>query len=100
MALFTLKQTLILISIHLADAKNEWHQMQDRSNVFHFSIAWTLEAPDEDLIQVTNELARGQMEEARKIKVKVEDIKVKIGNVITSLHLLSKVGESKGLFGF
>ena len=72
--------------------------MGDRSSAFHFSIAWTLEPPDDDLLKVT-EAASNQMHEAHKISVKVEDVKAKIGNVITSIPLLSKAVESKGLFG-
>ena len=90
----------ILIAAAVVELKNDWDTMQDRSNVFHFSIAWTLEPPDEGLIQSTKDLVTNHMADAHKIKVKVEDIKAKIGNVVTSIHLLSQVGESKGLFGF
>jgi len=92
------KQILTLSVV--VNSKNDWSQMQDRSGAFHFSIAWTLEPPDKDLIGITKALATSQMEEVSKIKVHVEDIKAKVGNVVQNIHLLSKVGESKGIFGF
>ena len=90
----------ILILKAVAELKNDWHEMHDRSNAFHFSVAWSLEPPDKDLIQTTTALAVSQMKGVHTIKVKVEDIKAKIGNNVTSIHLQSKIGESKGLFGF
>ncbi|KAG9240076.1 U6 snRNA phosphodiesterase Usb1 [Calycina marina] len=81
------------------DSDGMFDGMQDRSNSFHFSIAWTLKTPDADLIKATGELAKSQMKDVQKIRVKVSDIKAKIGNVVTSIPLTTNIQERNNLFG-
>jgi hypothetical protein len=78
----------------------DWTGMHDFSNAFHISIAWTLEQPDQDLLDVTKSVATDQLKAAREVAVKVEEIKAKVGNVVTNIPLPKNMVEGKGLFGF
>jgi hypothetical protein len=40
------------------------------------------------------------LQAAQEIDVKVDEIKAKIGNVVTGIHLQSQVLERTGIFGF
>jgi hypothetical protein len=77
----------------------DWGEMQDASHAFHVSIAWTLETPSQKVLELTNSGLSDEFEEIRQTQVKIEEIKSKVGNVVTSLPLLKSVVESKGLFG-
>jgi len=75
-------------------------KIEDKSDAFHISIAWTLEKQDDDLLQtVEAELA----DIKKDITVEVNEVKVKIGNVITSVPLgkgKSGMIAEGSLFGF
>jgi len=83
-----------------SDAKMDWTGMQDLSKAFHISIAWTLEPPDEELVEATKFIATQQLKETKSIAIKVEEIKAKIGNVVTNIRLHKNIVEGKSLFGF
>jgi hypothetical protein len=71
----------------------------DVSDAFHISIAWTLEPPSLDLLKATESTAKDQFQDVKKMLVKVEEVKAKVGNVVTNICLQNKVLEGKGLFG-
>jgi len=79
--------------------KCDWTDMKDVSNAFHISIAWTLGAPGQKLLELTETTANGYMEQIRQTKVKVEEVKSKVGNGVTSFPLPKTVSVGKGLFG-
>lgn len=62
----------------------------DRSSAFHISIAWTLVPPSQDLIEAAIQWSNDTID-----AFTVEDIKVKIGNAVTSVPLKAKM---KSLF--
>lgn len=68
----------------------------DLSSSFHFSIGWALSAPLEDLNTKGDVGGGGQVSESQ---VSVKAIKLKIGNSVTSLPLLSKMEFSGGIVG-
>ncbi|KAH8813168.1 hypothetical protein F5884DRAFT_787621 [Xylogone sp. PMI_703] len=83
-------------------ATDYWEDMVDVSDAFHVSIAWTLEKPSEEVIERTKEVQESaDFEEVRKAtKIKTEEIKAKIGNVVTSIGLPSlRASVNGGLFG-
>ncbi|KAH8596690.1 U6 snRNA phosphodiesterase Usb1 [Bisporella sp. PMI_857] len=82
------------------NSKDIYKELQDRSNAFHFSIAWTLKPPDKDLLEATEAMVPRNLQAAQEIDVKVDEIKAKIGNVVTGIHLQSQVLERTGIFGF
>jgi len=80
--------------------KVDWSGMEDVSDAFHVSIAWTLEPPSQDLLETTNALATDRSADLKQFTVAVEEIKAKIGNVVTGICLRRGVSEENGLFGF
>lgn len=83
-----------------SELKTDWSSMQEMSAAFHISIAWSLEPPSQDLLDITNMTTTDQLGLLQKIEVKVEDVKAKLGNVVTGIQLRKNVVEAKGLFGF
>lgn len=83
-----------------SDFKIDWDGIQDVSNAFHISIAWTLEPPNTDLLDATNSMAGILLEDVKKFVIKIEEIKAKVGNVVTNIPLKKNASEEKGLFGF
>ena len=73
--------------------------MQDVSDAFHISIAWTLEQPSFELLARTKSLFADGFEDVKKISFDVEEMKVKVGNVVTNIPLPKKVVEEKALWG-
>lgn len=69
------------------------------TGAFHFSIAWTLEQPGPELIESTNSLQLEHFDDVKNITVKVEEIKAKVGNVVSSMSLPSGLTTRKALFG-
>lgn len=80
--------------------KVDWTGMEDVSDAFHVSIAWTLEPPSQGLLEITNALATDRSADLKQFTVTVEEIKAKIGNVVTGIRLRKGVSEGNGLFGF
>jgi hypothetical protein len=80
-------------------SKSHRVDMNDVSAAFHISIGWTLRSPSQGLLELTKTLARDHMDELDQILVKIEEIKSKVGNVVTSIPLPKSVSVGKGLFG-
>lgn len=67
-------------------------EQRDCSDAFHISIAWSLEAPEEEL---RDPMTQGEVvaileRETSKIQVSFEVVKVKIGNAVHSLSLATR----------
>ena len=77
-----------------------WSSIQDVSDAFHISIAWTLESPSEQLLKVTKSLNTNIVANLGQILVRIEEVKAKIGNVVTSIPLPTAATERQGLFDF
>ncbi|RFU28379.1 hypothetical protein B7463_g7959, partial [Scytalidium lignicola] len=63
----------------------------DVSDAFHVSIAWALESPLKEVVERTRRVqGSGEFEDVREgIRVRTEEVKAKIGNVVTSIPLPS-----------
>lgn len=72
---------------------------EDFSDAFHISIAWTLNAPTQELLELTKTVARDQMTALDGVEVEIKEIKSKVGNVVTGIPLPRTVSVGKGLFG-
>jgi hypothetical protein len=77
----------------------EWEGMQDVSDAFHISIAWSLGPPSSDLLTATKSMAMNQLEDVKKMLIRVEEMKTKVGNVVTNVRLPRNVSERNGLLG-
>ena len=81
-----------------APPKNE--EILDFSSSFHISIGWTLERPSSHVMDTTTaNISDGASTSLKKVSVKVDTIKVKVGNVVTSISLVPKVADGKSIFG-
>lgn len=65
---------------------------------FHVSIAWMLTPPDKTTLKATKAVEELRFPEVRKLHIDVNEIKVKIGNIVTSVGLPEKAKIEKGLF--
>ncbi|KAF7911075.1 uncharacterized protein EAF01_002583 [Botrytis porri] len=79
--------------------KDIFHDMADVSDAFHISIAWTLLPPDQELIEATERLTANELLKVKQIQIKTEEIKAKIGNVVTNVPLPVGITEGRSLFG-
>lgn len=79
--------------------KTFWDDMKDVSDAFHISIAWTLTKPNPELLELTKTMVTDYMKDLCQIQVKVEEIKSKVGNLVTNISLPRTVSVGKGLFG-
>lgn len=68
----------------------------DFSSHFHISIGWSLEEPSSQVLEKTRTADRSTIQE---IRVKFNDVKMKIGNAVTVVPLSKEVGVGKGLIG-
>lgn len=64
---------------------------------FHSSIAWCLEPPNEPAGALVNRDIEVAMSGVRSIDVKMDSVKVKMGNVITSLDLGKRREDMKSI---
>lgn len=64
---------------------------------FHVSIAWTLESPDQNMLDLTQENSKIGLGEVRTLHIDVKGMKVKIGNVVTNVELPEKVKVEKSM---
>ncbi|KAE9368409.1 hypothetical protein N431DRAFT_381813 [Stipitochalara longipes BDJ] len=76
-----------------------WVEMEDVSDAFHISIAWTLAAPNEELLEITTTVSTEYTQILDQIQVQIGEIKSKVGNVVTNIPLPKSVLVGKGLFG-
>lgn len=75
-------------------------EILDLSGSFHISIGWALEQPRFYVMGATNAILYGRLPESlKKISVKVDRVKVKIGNVVTSISLSPKISDEESIFG-
>lgn len=79
--------------------KIEWDDIPDLTDAFHFSIAWTLTAPSEEVKEMTKKVMEEIKEGLESLEVGVEEVKVKIGNVVSEVELGKEVVEGGKLFG-
>lgn len=77
---------------HGMKRKRRGHE-EDYGDAFHVSIAWSLTAP-EDM-----EVESGGLGEVENVDIEVEEMKVKIGNVITTLELGKGEVRRGGIYG-
>jgi hypothetical protein len=84
----------------ISASKMEWSSIQDVSDAFHISIAWTLESPSDQLLKVTTSINTEDLAKMKQIQLKIREIKAKVGNVVTNIPLPMSVVEGQGLFGF
>jgi U6 snRNA phosphodiesterase len=81
-----------------APPKNE--EILDFSISFHISIGWALEWPSSYVLDTTRALINDEVFELlQQAPVKVDALKVKVGNVVTSISLAPKVADGKSIFG-
>lgn len=73
--------------------------MEDVSDSFHISIAWTLTSPNPELLALTKTVASDQLTKLDGIQVEIGEIKSKVGNFVTNIPLPKTVSVGKGLFG-
>ena len=77
----------------------DWDGMQEVSGAFHVSIAWTLEQPSFQLLAATKSMAVNEFEDVGKVSFRVEEMKAKVGNIVTNIRLPRNVVEGKALWG-
>lgn len=66
---------------------------------FHFSIAWTLSAPCTQNDPMVSEQVEEKLRQSKAITVPIDTVKVKVGNVVTSLDLQRGRHEGRGILG-
>jgi U6 snRNA phosphodiesterase len=72
----------------------------DFSSAFHISIAWALEQPSSFLMDIMKAAINDEIfESLKKVPITVDALKVKVGNIVTSISLPVKAEEGKNLFG-
>ncbi|KAK7527741.1 U6 snRNA phosphodiesterase Usb1 [Phyllosticta citriasiana] len=73
----------------------------DRSHSFHVSLAWSLDAPPDQLLDISAEQHVTQWldKEVSKLTVHFDTVKAKVGNAIHSIGLSPKRHEEKGILG-
>ncbi|KAG4440967.1 hypothetical protein IFR05_003531 [Cadophora sp. M221] len=65
----------------------DWSEIQDATDAFHISLAWTLQDPSQELLELTESVAKDHLNRLQNIEVSVKEIKCKVGNVVTSISL-------------
>jgi len=65
----------------------DWTDMQDATDTLHISLAWTLQNPSKDLLELTDTVAKDHLKLLQEIEVRVNEIKCKVGNIVTSMPL-------------
>jgi len=74
----------------------------DTEDGFHISLAWTLQEPDKEMRDLTDQIVEKKIwEDVKKLSVGVKEVKVKLGNVVHGVTLERTRGEGtrRGLFG-
>jgi hypothetical protein len=79
--------------------KVDWSGLEDASDAFHISIAWTLTAPSQQMRDITTSRFQIHVNELSQIHVHISEIKAKVGNAVTNVALRTNVTEGVGLFG-
>jgi len=73
--------------------------MEDVDNAFHVSLGWTLTTPSEEVRGKAEDVMKMLLDKVEGMEVRTEEVKVKIGNVVTSIELPKLLFERKSLFG-
>lgn len=83
-------------SYGLRDSRNPGPEIdnEDVSSHFHISIGWALEPPSTELAERIKAISLGEI---MALRIPVNAVKVKIGNMITLISLPTKVEEGRGL---
>jgi hypothetical protein len=69
------------------------------SSAFHISIGWTLKQPSAKMIDATTTTINSTgLETFKTSNIQVDAVKVKVGNVVNSIPLLSKDPEEENLY--
>lgn len=72
----------------------------DFSSTFHISIGWALEQPNSYMMDFTVATANStEFESLKIVSARVDNLKAKVGNNVTSISLAPKAVERKSLFG-
>lgn len=83
-----------------SSVKAYWSNLQDVSEAFHISIAWTLGSPSKDLLALTESVATDYFQDVAQTCVNIQEIKAKVGNTVTNMPLHTNIQEATGLFSF
>lgn len=78
-------------------------KVSDQSDAFHISIAWSLNPPAQTDDEEIHTVVQSKIfKEIMKIKIHIDELKVKVGNEVESLPWQTKAVASrgKGLFGY
>jgi hypothetical protein len=77
-------------------------EAQDFSGAFHISIGWALEQPTIESADAIKAVADDKVfQNVKRICFRVEEIKAKVGNTVTSIFLpLKTTTERNSLFGY
>lgn len=70
----------------------------DQSLNFHISIGWSLGSPSAEKSSITPSKYQPDVQNPPEFQFQVKAIKLKIGNSVTSISLLSKTETSGGIF--
>lgn len=73
-----------------------WAGEEEVGRAFHVSVAWSFAEPSEEVRRVTEEVFGGRV---RGVRIGVNGVKVKIGNVVTHVPLRGRGGGTGGLLG-
>jgi hypothetical protein len=82
-----------------SNALSTWKNVEDLSAAFHISIAWTLTAPSPELLELTKSVKHDHFNEIEQVLVAVNEIKAKVGNIVTNMPLPKSISLGKSLFG-
>lgn len=86
------------IQINEADAATG--EEEDFTDCFHFSIAWTLDPPiPQSETGRPAQVERQIWDEVKKLRVWFTEVKVKIGNSVSSMPFANQNEENKGILG-
>lgn len=75
-----------------------WIDLQDVSEAFHISIAWTLGSPSQEILALTESIAKDHLKRFEQTQVNVNEIKAKVGNVVSNMALPTNIQEPKSMF--
>ena len=70
--------------------------LQDCSDRFHISIAWSLDKPPQEAL---DHLRDNVAEHSKRFSIEVGSIRVKMGNQVNALALQTRIEEGKGVIG-
>ena len=81
---------------HDAAPRQKQVNVPDMTSHFHISVAWSLEKPPQGLMAQAKPIDVSKLKE---IRILVKNVKVKIGNAVSTYPLLAKVMDAKSIIG-